>query len=102
MATPDETIRELAETIAELKAELKQLRQQNDELRAGGPLNNQELRKAEDILVNKGKSLTHDEIRKLLKAEGLSEPVIEHVVSQVVTVLKKVKSGAVFSWDKTK
>lgn len=60
----------------------------------------QDLKKAEEILIREGRSLSHDEIRGLLQSEGVSEPVVQHVVSRVQQILKKVKSGTVLPWEK--
>ncbi len=60
----------------------------------------QELKRAEDILIREGRSMSHDEIRGLLQAEGIQEPVVEHVVTKVQQILKKVKSGTVLPWEK--
>jgi hypothetical protein len=60
----------------------------------------QDLKKAEEILIREGRSLSHDEIRALLQSEGVSEPVVQHVVSRVQQILKKVKSGTVLPWEK--
>jgi len=60
----------------------------------------QELKRAEEILIREGRSLSHDEIRGLLQAEGVEEPVVQHVVSRVQQILKKVKSGTVLPWEK--
>lgn len=58
-----------------------------------------ELNRAEELLISSGKSMTHDEIRSMLQREGVSQPVIEHVVSGVVPRLTKVKSGTTISWE---
>ncbi|HEU4537253.1 MAG TPA: hypothetical protein VFS00_24200 [Polyangiaceae bacterium] len=56
--------------------------------------------RAEELLIGSGKSMTHDEIRQLLQNEGVSEPVVDYVMSGgVVPTLKKVKSGMTISWE---
>jgi hypothetical protein len=60
----------------------------------------QELKRAEELLIREGRSLNHDEIRNLLQSEGVQEPVVQHVVSRVQQILKKVKSGTVLPWEK--
>jgi DNA-binding transcriptional regulator YiaG len=58
-----------------------------------------ELNRAEELLISSGKSMTHDEIRAMLQREGVSQPVVEHVVSGVIPRLVKVKSGTTISWE---
>lgn len=59
-----------------------------------------ELNRAEELLISSGKSMTHDEIRQMLQREGVSQPVVEHVISGgVIPDLKKVKSGTTISWE---
>lgn len=59
-----------------------------------------ELNRAEELLISSGKSMTHDEIRQLLQREGVSEPVVDYMMSGGVTLtLKKVKSGSAITWE---
>jgi hypothetical protein len=80
--------------ILDLQEELEAFRKAN----TTGPLAEAEIKKAEDVLIAKGQSLTHDEIRRLLQKEGITEPAINFVISRIVTVMKKVKSGSVLTW----
>lgn len=47
--------------------------------------------KAETFLIDRAlaKSLSEQEIRSVLQAEGFAKPVIEHIVSRSVLVMKK-------------
>jgi hypothetical protein len=59
----------------------------------------EEMQRATDLLIERGQQLSPQEVRELLATEGIGEPVIGQVVSRMHAVLKKVKSGATFSWD---
>jgi hypothetical protein len=89
------TIEDLEALVEYLKGEVERLEEENARLSA---IAAEPLRKAEEVLVAHGRSLSHNEIRKVLADAQLPEPIIEHVVSQVVHVLKKVKKGSVLSW----
>lgn len=93
------TNEELVALVEYLKGEVERLEEENTRLTA---LAAEPLRKAEEILIKNGRNLSHKEIKELLHKEGVSEPVIEHVVSQVNNVLKKVKRGSSLSWDTEK
>jgi hypothetical protein len=67
---------------------------------ANSTINAEELDRAEELLISSGKSMGHDEIRQLLQSEGVSEPVIDYVMSAgIVPALKKIKSGGTISWS---
>ncbi|MDJ0841411.1 MAG: hypothetical protein QNK37_33190 [Acidobacteriota bacterium] len=78
-----------------LKEEVSRLEEENARLSV---IAAEPLQKAEEILIEKGRSLAHKEIRELLTKSGVAEPVVEHVISQVGHVLKKVKKGSVLDW----
>ncbi|MEW6734913.1 MAG: hypothetical protein AB1489_26725 [Acidobacteriota bacterium] len=89
-------LEELTATVEYLKGEVARLEEENARLAA---LSAEPLRQAEEILVKHGRSLSHKEIKELLLKEGVSKPVIDHIVAQVNNVLKKVKSASALSWD---
>lgn len=86
---------DLEALIEYLKGENERLEEENARLSA---IAAEPLKQAEDILVAHGRSLSHDEIRKVLAKANVADTVIEHVISQVVHVLKKVKKGSVLAW----
>jgi hypothetical protein len=59
----------------------------------------EQLKAAEQVVVDEGKDLTPAEIRALLNERGFASPVVETVVSRALHIVRKVKSGRT-GWDK--